>query len=260
MLALHDARALVRRAGWPPLRGDLQTHTTWSDGLAAPEAMVEAAARLGYDFLAVTDHTVGLRIARGLDGAGLWRQQAALQALAAGARAGGRMTLRIIAGAEANLLPDGTLDLPPEDLRVTELLVVGAHAALRRPGVDQTPRLLAGVTHPLVHVLAHPRGRVAGRRPGIEARWPDVFAAAAEHGTAVEVNAYPDRQDLDATLIPEAARAGCLFAVGSDAHAPHHLAWVDIAVAHLVRAGVPPDRVLNTWDLPALEGWLRRKR
>jgi putative hydrolase len=252
-IAVRDARQTIAEAGWPHPRGDLQMHTAWSDGVASPRAMAVAAEKLGYEFAAITDHTQGLRFAGGMTIQKMRRQRQVL------ARLNDQVPIRVFAGAETNVAASGALDLEREDLTGLEIAVAGCHAALRRTE-DQTPRMLAAVTHPFVHVLVHGRGRMFGVPRGIRARWDEVFAAAAEHRTAIEINAYPDRQDLDFTLAAPAARAGCLISLGTDSHAVRHLGWMDVAVAHLIRGGIPRERVLNYWRSSDLEGWLGAKR
>jgi histidinol phosphatase-like PHP family hydrolase len=215
--------------------------------------MIRAAEARGYDYIAITDHTRGLRIARGMSMERLRRQRLLLSRLNA------RTRVRVLAGAETNVLPSGDLDLDREDLDGVEVVLAGPHSVLRT-GADQTARLVAAVSHPSVHVLAHGRGRIFGVARGIEARWDEVFAAAAEHHTAIEVNAYPDRQDLDYTLLTRAVELGCTISLGTDSHAPAQLRFIDVALAHLARAGVPMARVLNYRGPAELEEWLAAKR
>ncbi|HEV8338464.1 MAG TPA: PHP domain-containing protein [bacterium] len=252
-IAVRDARVSIAEAGWPRPLGDLQMHTAWSDGAASPRAMAAAAQRLGYQFAAITDHTQGLRFAGGMPVQKMRRQRQVL------ARLNDQMAIRVLAGAEVNVAAAGALDLDREDLAGLEIVVAGCHAALRRTE-DQTPRMLAAVAHPSVHLLVHPRGRMFGVPRGIRAAWDEVFSAAAEYHTAIEINAYPDRQDVDFTLAGPAARAGCLISLGTDSHAVRHLGWMDVAVAHLIRAGISRERVLNYWNVAALERWLSEKR
>jgi histidinol phosphatase-like PHP family hydrolase len=252
-ISVRHARLSIAETGWPRPHGDLQMHTAWSDGIASPRAMVGAAQKLGYQFAAVTDHTQGLRFAGGMTVQKMRRQRQVL------ARLNRQGAIRVFAGAETNVSPAGTLDLKREDLAGLEIVLAGCHAALRR-AEDQTARMLAAVTHPAVHVLVHGRGRMFGVPRGIRARWDEIFAAAAEHRTAIEINAYPDRQDLDFTLAGPAARAGCLISLGTDSHAVRHLAWMDVAVAHLIRGGIPREGVLNYWSSSDLERWLGAKR
>jgi putative hydrolase len=255
------SRASVRvllDAGLPPAivsavgyRGDFQMHTTWSDGAGDVEEMAEAALARGWSRIAVTDHSYGLPVARGMTMEHARRQQAEIAAV--NERLAGRM--RILQGLEANILADGTLDLPPAELRQFELVVAAPHSALRK-AFDQTERMVAAVRTPGVHILGHPRGRVFNKRAGIVADWRRVFAAAAASGVAIELDGTWDRQDIDASLATQAFDAGCLFALDSDAHAPGELAYVDYALAHARLAGIPSARVINCWDDRQMFAWL----
>ncbi|MGH2399115.1 MAG: PHP domain-containing protein, partial [bacterium] len=251
-LALHDARRFAQQRGLPAARGDLQNHTTWSDGVASPRTVVRAAENLRYDYIAITDHSAGLRIARGMPVEKMRRQHAALQRLSA------RLGFRVFRGVEVNVLPSGDLDLSAADLEGVELVVASCHSHLRRTE-DQTARLIAAVTHPAVHILGHPRGRIFGVPRGINADWDAVFAAAARHNTAIEINSSPDRQDIDFALAARAGEAGCWISLGTDSHSIRELVWLDIARGHLALSGAPADRVLNFLSAPDLASWLRQK-
>jgi putative hydrolase len=235
-------------------RGDLQMHSTWSDGSQSLEAIVEAGRAHGYPFSAVTDHSGGLPIANGLSRERFAAQRAEIDRL----NRGGDGSFRLLAGVEANIRVDGTVDVEPEDRARFDIVVAAPHAALRSAD-DQTPRMLAAVTAPGVHVLGHPRGRMYGSRPGVAADWPRVFAAAAESGVAIEIDGDPSRQDLDYDLARAAVAAGCLFALDTDAHAVGQWHYVEIALAHARLAGVPADRVVNTWPLDRLLEWAAQR-
>jgi putative hydrolase len=231
-------------------RGDLQMHSTWSDGSQSLEAIVGAGRAHGYPFSAVTDHSGGLPIANGLSPERFAAQRAAIDRL----NRDGDGSFRLLAGVEANIRVDGSIDVEPEDRARFDVVVAAPHAALRSAN-DQTPRMLAAVSAPGVHVLGHPRGRMYGSRPGVATDWPRVFAAAAASGVAVEIDGDPSRQDLDYDLARDAVAAGCLFALDTDAHAVEQWQYVDIALAHARLAGVPTDRVINTWPLDRLLEW-----
>jgi histidinol phosphatase-like PHP family hydrolase len=236
-------------------RGDLQMHTTWSDGADDLETMAEACIARGWTRMCVTDHSYGLPIARGMSMDHAGRQQAAVDSL--NERFAGRF--RIIKGIEANVLADGSLDLTAEELARFELVVAAPHSVLRQPH-DQTRRMLQAVRTPGVHVLGHPRGRVFNKREGIRADWDRVFAAAAVSGVAIELDGTWDRQDVDAGLAARARDAGCLFAIDTDAHATRELEYVDYGLAHARLAGIPAGRVINCWDDDRLEDWCRSRR
>jgi histidinol phosphatase-like PHP family hydrolase len=232
--------------------GDLQMHSEYSDGRVSLAELAEGCMARGYAYCGVTDHSYGLPIARGVSMRDLKKQHAEIDAL--NRRYGKKF--RIIKGIEANILADGTLDMKPSELRSLELVLAAPHSRLRT-SEDQTSRLLAAVKTPGVHILAHPRGRKFGTRPGITADWDAVFAAAVDAGVAIEIDGDPSRQDIDFALAQRAVHAGCVFALDSDAHSVAELRYADVAIAHARLAGIPKARVVNCWPLPRLLAWLR---
>ena len=206
-----------RRLRGPSLddyRGDLQMHSTYSDGSQTLEDIVETGIARGYEYSAVTDHSYGLPIANGVSMARLAEQHREIDRL--NEKYAGRF--RLIKGIEANILADGTVDMTPDERRRLELVVAAPHSALRS-SADQTRRMLAAVRTPGVHILGHPRGRKHGVRPGVTADWDRIFEAAARATVAVEIDGDPRRQDIDHELARRALDAGCIFALDSDAHA-----------------------------------------
>src|SRR3954464_4620681 len=191
--------------------GDLQMHSTWSDGSQTLEDIVETGINLGYAFCAVTDHSYGLKIAGGVSMAELAEQHQQIDALNRTHR--GRF--RLLKGIEANIRGDGSVDMEPHELARLEIVVAAPHSILRSPD-DQTARMVAAVSAPGVHILGHPRGRMFGSRPGVAGDWPRVFEAAVRGGVAVEIDGDPSRQDIDFELAGAAIDSGCLFALDSD--------------------------------------------
>jgi putative hydrolase len=232
-------------------RGDLQMHSEWSDGVPSLDAIAEACIQRGYHYAAVTDHSYGLTIAGGMsmDSARAQHQSIAM----VNDRHAGRF--RMLKGIEANIGADGNLDLTGSEAAEFEVVLAAPHSKLRR-AEDQTDRLVTAVQNEHVHVLAHPRGRIAGTRAGIVADWDVVFRAAARAGVAVEIDGDPARQDLDHTLATRALAMGCLFALDSDAHTTAQLSYAHIALAHARLAGVPAERIVNCWPLERLLTWL----
>jgi len=235
--------------------GDLQMHSTWSDGSQTLEAIVEGGIERGYQFCGVTDHSYGLPIARGVSMHKLFEQHRAIDAL--NARYKGRF--RLIKGIEANIRADGSVDMEPQELRQLELVVAAPHSALRTT-TDQTKRMVAAVKTRGVHILGHPRGRMYGSRPGVSADWDRVFETAEKTGVAIEIDGDPARQDIDYDLAKRAVASGCLFALDSDAHSTRELRYAETAIAHARLAGVPKDRVINCWPVEKLLEWLNSRR
>lgn len=258
------SRAAVRavlddpRPGGPAradYRGDLQMHTEWSDGAATVADMAAGCLARGYRYAALTDHSHGLKVARGMSMADAAEQHEAIAAVNAALGD----SFRLIRGIEANIGAEGELDLAPEEAAQFELILAAPHSRLRSAD-DQTPRLLRAVRTPQVRVLAHPRGRMMDARAGIVADWDAVFAAAAAAGVAVELDGDPFRQDLDFTIAARARDAGCLFAASSDAHSVNQLPYAETALAHARLAAIPPDRIVNCWERDRLLAWLADRR
>jgi putative hydrolase len=235
-------------------RGDLQMHSEWSDGAPTLGEIADACLARGYQYAAVTDHSHGLPIARGMSMDQARRQRTAITRL--NREYAGRF--RLLHGIEANIAADGSLDLSAEEASHFELVLAAPHSKLRR-AEDQTPRLVTAVHNPAVHILAHPRGRISGTRAGIQADWDAVFVAAAEARVAIEIDGDPARQDLDFGLASRALAAGCVFALDSDAHATWQLAYAETALAHARLAGIPADRIVNCWPVDRLLQWLEEK-
>jgi histidinol phosphatase-like PHP family hydrolase len=247
VLRFQGTRGLTPR----DYRGDLQMHSTYSDGRESVETLAEGCLARGYRYCAITDHSYGLPIARGVSMAQLRRQHAEINAL----NRKYKERFRIFKGIEANILADGTLDMTADELRSVDLVLAAPHSKLRSND-DQTERMVAAVKTPGVHILAHPRGRKFGSRPGITANWDKVFRAASKAGVAIEIDGDPSRQDVDFALAQRALAAGCLFAIDSDAHSVEELRYADIALAHARLAGIPADRIVNCWEVERLAAWM----
>ncbi len=235
-------------------QGDLHMHSTWSDGSQSLEDIAGAALARGHTYAAITDHSAGLPVARGVSIERFVEQHREIDAINASLE--GR--LRLLKGVEANILADGTVDVDPTDRRLFDIVVAAPHSVLRSP-LPQTARLVRAATAPGVHILGHPRGRMYGSRAGVVADWPEVFAAAAAAGVAVELDGDPSRQDLDHVLARQALEAGCLFALDSDAHGVGQSVYADTAIAHARLTGIPRERVVNCWPLPRLLDWARTR-
>ncbi|HEX6208146.1 MAG TPA: hypothetical protein VF058_07295, partial [Actinomycetota bacterium] len=233
------------------IRGDLQVHTTWSDGRADLSEMVAAARTLGHSYVGVTDHSKGLPIARGMDEETLLRELEEIDELNAGLDG-----FRALRSLEMNVSPQGEGDMDPEVLGRLDLVLGAFHSKLRLRE-DQTDRYLAAIRNPTVHVLAHPRGRRYGVRAGLVADWERVAEEAAATGTALEVDCFPDRQDLDVETLTLAAEADVWISIGTDAHRPEELSSFELGLASLALAGVRPERVLNLLPAEEVVAWAR---
>lgn len=224
------------------LRGDLQIQTDWSDGRASIEAMAEAARARGLEYIAITDHTRDLAMARGSDEARLLEQAEAIRALNRRLRG-----VRVLTGAEVNIRRDGTLDVADEALARLEVVGAAVHSHFRQSREEATRRVIRAMENPHVDILFHPTARAIGRREPLDLDLDAVIAAAVRTGTALEIDALPDRLDLRDEAVRRAVEAGALLAIDSDAHDPEALAWADeLGVAVARRGWARRADVVNT--------------
>lgn len=236
------------------LRGDLHTHSEWSDGTTPIEAMVDGARLLGREYLALTDHSPNLKIANGLTPERLTDQLAVVAGLDS-------PEMRLLPGIEVDVLEDGTLDQEPALLDRLDIVVASLHSRLRADRAEITARLLGAIADPHTSVIGHITGRLLegrrGTRPQSVFDSARVFAAAAEARVAIEINSRPERQDPPDDLLAEALAAGCLFSIDTDAHAPGQLDWQIIGCSRAEECEVPAERVVNTWAVEKLLEWTR---
>jgi len=254
-LTLPQARTMLakNRANAIGPRGDLQMHTQWSDGSGTIEEMARAAALRGYEYIAITDHSKGLKIAGGIDEQQLQAQGEEIDHVNAKLKAEG-VRLQVLRSIELNLDTTGRGDMEPRALERLDLVLGCFHSALRKKE-DQTGRYIAALRNPDIQILGHPRGRVYNYRVGLSADWEEVFAVAAELDKAVEIDGYPDRQDLSPDLVRLAKKAGCRISLGTDAHDPLQLRSMDYSLASALSAGIPRQRILNFMTAQELKNW-----
>lgn len=237
------------------IRGDLQMHSTASDGAASIEDMARACQELGYDYMAVTDHSQSLKIANGLTPARLREQRREIDAL--NKRLKG---FRILAGIEVDILGDGTLDLPDKTLAELDFVIASIHTGMQQDADRITARLVRAMQNPYVHAIAHPTGRLINQRDPCALHFDELLRAARDTGTALEINAHYDRLDLGDVQARAARDAGVKLVIDTDAHAPVHLPFMRFGVATARRGWVRKADVLNTLPLESLLRALARKR
>ncbi|UCC65221.1 MAG: PHP domain-containing protein, partial [Anaerolineae bacterium] len=242
---------LVARAD---LQGDLQMHSTWSDGRNSIAEMAEAAGARGLRYILVTDHSHGMAIAGGLRPEDLPQQRAEIEAVNARYD-----DLCVLAGIEVEIRADGSLDLADEVLAQLDVVVASLHTGLRSGRERTTQRMLAAIHNPHVDIIAHPTGRLLGRREGADLDMEAILQAAAGTGTAVEINAHPDRLDLPDIHVRRAVELGVKLAVNSDAHEVAGLDLLFFGVATARRGWATPSDVINTWDVEGLLAWASRR-
>lgn len=225
------------------LRGDCHTHSDWSDGGSPPAEMAAAARDLGHEWVALTDHSPRLTVARGLSADRLEAQLRLLDDINAELA-----PFRVLSGIEVDILEDGALDQRPDLLARLDVVVASVHSLLRMPAAEMTERMVTAVRDPNTDVLGHCTGRlITGRgRPESKFDAEAVFTACRENGVAVEINCRPERTDPPDRLLELAADLGCVFSVDTDAHAPGQLDWLELGCRRAEEFRITPDRVINT--------------
>ena len=258
-LTITEARVtLAGRNQWlSNIKGDLQMHSEWSDGSSTIAEMAAAALERQYEYIAITDHAKGLKIAGGIDEKQLARQGMEIEKLNASIASGKRF--RVLRSIELNLNPKGEGDMSPESLARLDIVLGCFHSSLRK-SEDQTGRYLSALRNPTIQILGHPRGRVYNFRMGLSADWPRVFGEAAKLDKAVEIDGYPDRQDLNPDLVRQAAKEGCRISLGTDSHGPSQLRFMQFSAGSAVLAGVKRERILNFMPVEDLLAWVEKVR
>ena len=237
------------------IRGDLQLHTTWSDGAHSLADLAAGVQAKGYQYMAVTDHSKSVTVAKGMDEARVVQMIAEVRSLNRRLK-----RFRVMAGCEVDILADGSLDFPDEILAQLDLVLVSVHSRFKMSREEMTARIVRAVRHPLVHILGHPTGRLIGERAAYEVDMEAVLQAARAAGIAVEINASPSRLDLNDLHARRAKDLGIPITISTDAHAMPQLDFMRYGVAVARRAWLTPGDVLNTLPDRDLVSWLGRRR
>ena len=241
------------------IRGDLHTHTSLTDGVASLADMVATARARGYAYYAVTDHAPNLFMQR-MTSEKMLAQREQVRQLDARLAADGAAPMDLLHGTELNIAPDGTVDWPADFLDGFDICVASVHSHFDQSRQDMTRRFVAACENPHVNIIGHPTARLIGRRPPVDVNLAELFKACVRTGTALEVNAHPDRLDLPADHIGAARDAGVRFAINSDAHSIVHLDYLRYGIGTAQRGWLTADDVINTWPLPKLQDFLRKGR
>ena len=240
------------------LRGDLHSHSDWSDGGSPIEEMAMTAIELGHDYLVLTDHSPRLKIAHGLSAERLTRQLGVVDAV--NEHLAGDFTL--LKGIEVDILDDGSLDQDDDLLERLDVRVASVHSKLAMEAPAMTSRMIGAVRNRRTNVLGHCTGRLVTGNRGTRAQSSfdarAVFEACAEHDVAVEINARPERRDPPSDLLALARDAGCVFSIDSDAHAPGQLDFLVLGCERAEEAGIETSRIVNTWSRDRLLEWARK--
>lgn len=248
----HSLPALVRRSD---IRGDLHVHSHYSDGAHSLPEIAAAAKKMGYQYIAVTDHSPSLKIARGLSAARLKEKIAEVKMINQSLSG-----IRLLCGAEVDIRNDGTLDYPDDLLSRLDIVIGAIHSGFKGSREQITKRIITAMDNPHLHIIAHPTGRLLGEREPYNVDMGRVIEAAAETGTALEINSYQDRLDLDDVTAMEAGKKGVMIALGTDSHHLEQLWMMELGVMVARRGWLERRHLLNTLTAEELLAWTGARR
>lgn len=237
------------------IKGDLHMHTTWSDGAESVEDMVNAARKLGYEYIAITDHSKFLRVANGLNETRLREQREEIERLNEKYD-----DILVLAGVEMDILPNGELDFETEFLGEMDLVIAAIHSSFSQSEAEIMNRLETACKNPYVDIIAHPTGRIIGRREAYAVNMESLIKLAKETNTALEINSSPQRFDLSAEWAKVAQESGVNIAINTDAHRTDTLTYMDYGVSVGKKAWLKPETVINTWGKTELLKFIKRNK
>ncbi|QNR21751.1 DNA polymerase/3'-5' exonuclease PolX [Exiguobacterium sp. Helios] len=247
-----DLDKLIQEAD---IKADVHMHTTWSDGTLSVDELVDACAARGYSWMAITDHSKYMKFVNGLTEERLRKQRVEIEAARKKHPA-----MTILCGVEMDILPDGSLDYENEFLQEMDYVIASIHSKFDQTEEEIMQRLENACRNPYVSLIAHPTGRIIGRRDGYAVNIDRLVELAAETGTALEMNANPGRFDLTASSLAKAKAAGVKIMINTDTHRPEMLEDMKLGVLHARKAYLEPSDVINTWTAKEARAFFDRKR
>ena len=238
------ANKLPKLINYSDIKGEIHSHSDWSDGSRTIKELALAAKKIGYQYLVITDHTKGLTIANGLDEARILRQMKEIDQINKSLRG-----IKILKGCEANIKVDGTIDIKDEVLAKLDIVLAGIHSKLKMNKKDMTKRIIRAIENPHVDIIVHPTGRLINKRPGYQMDFEQVLKAAKKNKTALEINAHTSRLDLRDFDIHQAVKAGVKMVIGSDIHSVNCFQMMELGIAQARRGWAEKKDILNTRTL-----------
>lgn len=237
----------------PDIKGDLHVHSNWSDGNMTISEIANIAEKLGYEYICISDHTVGLGIAGGLDEKDLESRQKEIEKVQKK-----HPKIKLLSSVEVNIKADGDLDIKDWMLEKLDIVTASVHTSFFQSKDVMTKRLLKAITHPHVDIIGHPSGRIIGQREPYEVEWSHIFRAAAKNKTALEISAFPNRLDLRDALCKEAKTYGVKFAINTDSHQIHHLNLIKFGIAVARRGWLGKEDIINSLNYKDIIKWAKR--
>jgi len=249
---------LPKIIGYNDIKGDLHVHSKWSEGLNTIEEMALAGKNLGYEYIAISDHTGGLRIANAMDEKKILRQIKEIDKINA-EFAKKKIGIKILKSAETNIKPNGEIDVPDKILAKLDLVLAGVHDHFSLPKEKMTARVIRAIKNPYVNVIVHPTGRVIFQRPAFEVDMDQILKTAKEFGVAMEINSFFDRLDLRDEDVRKAVGLGVKMVINTDAHNKNQMQLMEYGIAQARRGWAEKKDILNTWPLEKLLAWFHKK-
>lgn len=256
-IELAQKQKLPKLIGYGDLKGDLQMHTTWTDGNKTLEEMAEAAMKMGLEYIAVTDHTKRLAMTKGLDEKKVLKQIAEIDTLNRKLQTSGSK-FRVLKGTECDILKDGSLDLPNEILAKLDVVGVSVHSLFNLPREEQTERIKKAMRNPHADILFHPTGRLIQRREPYDVDMEEIIKTAKETGTILEIDGSPDRLDLKDEYIKKCVEAGVMMSIDSDAHNDNQLYFTEYGIAQARRGWATKNDIINAWPVEKMLSFLKK--
>ncbi|MCX7589320.1 MAG: DNA polymerase/3'-5' exonuclease PolX [Patescibacteria group bacterium] len=235
--------------------GDLQVQTNWTDGSASIEEMANAALKLGLRYIAITDHTKHLAMTGGLDDKKIEKQWQEIDKLNLKFKNQG---FKILKGTECDILLDGSLDLKDKTLQKLDIVGVSIHSHFNLPKIEQTKRIIKAITNPYVNILFHPTCRILQKRESIQADWDEIIKTAKKYNVVLEIDAFPDRLDLNSDLIRKCVNEGVKMSVDSDAHSTNHFSFLEYGISEARRGWARKEDIINAWPLEKMLSFLKK--
>ena len=242
---------LPRVIGYGDIKGDLHVHSNWNGGADSIEELAKAARAMRYEYIGIADHTKFLRIERGLDEKKLERRNKAIDKINQKFHVS-RFRFQVLKGCEANIMNDGSIDIKNESLAQLDYVIAGVHSNLKMPKTEMTKRIITAMKNPNVDIIAHPTGRILKKRDEYQIDFDQILKAAKETGTILEIDAYPERLDLNDHNIRRAKESGVKMVINTDTHRKDQLRYMKYGIAQARRGWAEKSDIINTWSVEKL--------
>ena len=244
-------RKLPKIIDYKDIKGDLHCHSDWDGGSNTISEMAEAAQKMGYEYIGIADHTKFLRIEHGLDEKQLLAQHKEIQKINLKLKIK-NLKFKLLQGCEANILPDGSIDIKDEALKKLDFVIAGVHSSFKMEKDKMTERIIRAMKNPNVDIISHPTGRILKRRDEYQIDFDKILKVAKETGTILEINSYPERLDLNDYNIRRAKEAGVKMVINTDSHRKDQLRFIEFGIAQARRGWAEKEDIINTQPLEKL--------